>query len=141
MKLVLADKRRLALLYVAGTPLEELCAEFGLSEKQLRQLRENDEQYLELEEAALDEAWDEGCRLLRAQAEAAATTLRELVQLNPHNVIESVGPNGGPVLKRRVDPHLVREQRRAAETLLTLWLEAKKIKERQQARLARLAFG
>src|SRR2546428_12330229 len=132
MRLSRAAKQRLALLYAAGTPLPELCKEFGLHEQEFSRLREEDEQYLQCEEEALEMAWDEGCRLLRAQAQAAAKTLRELVQLDPHNLLESVGPNGGPVLKRRVDPHLVREQRRAAETLLTLWLEAKKIRDSPQ---------
>jgi hypothetical protein len=141
MALSWIDKQRLAVCYTAGIPLAELCSEFGLTEKEFHRLRERDSDFSAMEEAALEVAWDEGCRLLRAQAQAAAKMLRELVQLDPHNVIESVGPNGGPVLKRRVDPHLVREQRRAAETLLTLWLEAKKIRERQQTRLDRLAFG
>ncbi len=141
MGLSRADKQRLAIRYTAGAPLAELCSEFGLAEKEFHRLREGDEDFSAMEEAALNEAWDEGCRLLRAQAHATAKTLRELAQLDPKNLEVSMGPNGGEIWRRKLDPRLVREQRRAAEKILEFWLEAKRLKEREEARLQRLGGG
>jgi hypothetical protein len=138
MALSRIDKQRLAVCYTAGIPLAELCSEFGLTEKEFHRLREKDSDFSALEEAALDEAWEESCRLLRSQAQTAAAILREIAQLDPHNLQVSTGPNGGEVWRRKVDLHLVREQRRAAEKILELWLEAKRLKEREEARLQRL---
>jgi|SRR5262245_62051182 len=138
MSLSRADKQRLAIRYTAGAPLAELCSEFGFTEKEFHRLREGDADFSAMEEAALNEAWEEGRRLLRAEAQAAAKTLRELAQLDPKNLEVSTGPNGGEVWRRKVDPHLVREQRRAAEKILEFWLEAKRLQEREEARMQRL---
>jgi hypothetical protein len=139
MGLSQAAKQRLAIRYVAGTPLAELCSEFGLTEKEFHRLREGDSDFSAMAEEAIEVAWEEGCRLLRAQAQAAAKILRELAQLDPNNLEMTTGPNGGEVWKRKVDPHLVREQRRAAEKIVELWLEARRLKEREEARMQRLA--
>ena len=139
MGLSRADKQRLALRYVAGAPLSKLCKEFLITEPQFHRLQEEDSDYSGMEEAAIDEAWEEGCRLLRAQAQGAVKTLGALARLDPQNLEVSVGPNGGEVWKRKVDPRLVKEQRRAAEKILEFWLEAKRLKEREEARVQRLA--
>src|SRR5712691_9314569 len=122
-KLTLMNKRQIAVAYVSGKSVAEICQEYSLSERGFYRLRQEDQAFQAAVEEFAHELHSHLQIALRCQATEAMETLASILRVDACNFVEAEGPNGGRVVTRRIDTKILAEKRMAAATLIDFWLK------------------
>ena len=122
-KLTLMNKRQIAVAYVSGKSVAEICQEYSLSERGFYRLRQEDGVFQAAVEEFAQELYSHLQIALRRQATEAMETLAGILRVDACNFVEAEGPNGGRVVTRKIDPKLLAEKRLAAATLVDFWMK------------------
>src|SRR5712691_10748074 len=92
------NKRQIALAYVSGRSLAEICREYSLSERGFYLHRQEDQAFQAVVEELAQELYSHLQIALRRQATEAMETLAGILRVDACNFVEAEGPNGGRVV-------------------------------------------